>query len=648
MKKINLNWFFIFSIFFLEIIIHYACFNNFSIQYTLFFNACFALILGGISQLLPSKNINKIIFYFLILIISILYIAQLIYFKIYESFFNIFAIFMSGQVTEASDQIFWVTVDNLKFVLPCTIPFIISLLLYKKFNFEKTAKIEKKFLIGFACVYQLLGIFFVNQSDNQLISNENVYYSISNPTTSVERFGVFTFLRLDLQKNLFGVKNHNTLITNIEVNSSNIEPSLKYNKINIDWEKIIEQEKDKETKQIHQYISSLTPTKKNEYTGMFEGKNVIFILAESLYAPIISEELTPTLYKMQQEGFQFNNYYVPLYPSSTADGEYMLESGLLPIIGNTYNLINSSKNYNPYSFVNTFTPLDYKVSAYHGYTSAFYNRKQYFKNMGFEHYGFCDTNLNITCHNMHASDLDMVKNSINNFINEDSFFTYYISISGHGNYDDNNFIAKKNWDAVKDLKYSNHLKRYIASNIELDKALEYLMQKLEEAGKLEDTVFIISPDHWPYYFKTRIEELETIAGNSIYDKFELHKNSLIIYNSSMEEPIQVDKVTTNIDVLPTLLNLMGVEYDSRLLVGTDALSDSNGLVIFSDYSWISDFGKYDGKAFESNNTNINLPANYIDNINTIVNQRVAVSNFIQKNNYYKILFDAIDKQKKKR
>lgn len=643
MRKINLNWYFIFSIIFLEIIIHYACFNNISIQYTLFFNICFSLILGCISQLLPNKNINKIIFYSLILIISILYIAQLIYFKIYESFFNIFAIFMSGQVTEASDQIFWVAVDNLSLVLLCTIPFIFSLLFYKKLNFEKVNKLERNFLIVFTCIYQLLGIFYVNQSDNYLISNKNVYYSISNPTTSVERFGIFTFLRLDLQKNLFGVKNHNTLITNIEVNSSNIDPTLQYNQINIDWEKIIEQEDDKETKQIHQYFNSLTPTKKNEYTGMFEGKNVIFILAESLYAPIITEELTPTLYKMQKEGFQFNNYYVPLYPSSTADGEYMLEYGLLPIIGNTYNLIDSSKNYNPYSFVNAFTPLDYKVSAYHGYTSSFYNRKQYFKNMGFEHYGFCDTNLNITCHNMHASDLDMVKNSINNFINEDAFFTYYVSISGHGNYDDNNFIAKKNWDAVKDLEYSSHLKTYIASNIELDKALDYLMQKLEEAGKLEDTVFVISPDHWPYYFKTRMEELEPIAGNSIYDKFELHKNSLIIYNSSMEGPIPVDKVTTNIDVLPTLLNLMGIEYDSRLLVGTDALSDSNGLVIFSDYSWISDLGKYDGKEFKPNNNNINLPTNYIENINVIANQRITVSNFIQKNNYYKILFDAIDK-----
>ena len=61
----------------------------------------------------------------------------------------------------------------------------------------------------------------------------------------------------------------------------------------------------------------------------------------------------------------------------------------------------------------------------------------------------------------------------------------------------------------------------------------------------------------------------------------------------MEEPVEVDKVCSSVDVMPTLANLMGLDYDSRLLVGQDILSPSPGLVEFNDRSWISDLGRYD-------------------------------------------------------
>lgn len=582
------------------------------------------------------------------IILPFLYCAQLVYFKIYDSFFSFAAIGMAGQVTEAADQIWTVMVNNLGYLIIFWIPPILNLFFSKKiWNFEKNTLPHQLTLISVVLLFQGITLGLLQLDKNGVFSDYQLYTQVTSSIQSVERFGMLTTMKIEVEKNFLSTESSNIFLTNSPNSNYQENNEIKYNQIDIDWETIIKEETDEETKQIHQYLSSLTPTEKNSYTGMFEGKNVIFILAESLYAPAISEELTPTLYKMAQEGFQFKNYYVPLYPSSTADGEYMLEFGLLPVIGNTYNLIDSSTNYNPYSFVNTFEPLDYKVSAYHGYTSSFYNRNKYFKNMGYKEYGFCDTSLNITCYNMHASDLEMVKNSIDNYIHEESFFTYYISISGHGSYDyNNNFVARKNWKAVKDLDYSNYLKGYLAGNIELDKALEYLMSELEKADKLEDTVFVISPDHWPYYFKTRIKELEPIAGDSIYDKFKLHKNSLIIYNSSMKEPIPVEKVTTNIDVLPTLLNLMGIDFDSRLLVGTDALSNSNGLVVFSDYSWITDLGTYDGKKFTATNQETMIPEQYVEGINIITKQKLTVSSFIQKNNYYKTLFDKINSLQK--
>ena len=208
-----------------------------------------------------------------------------------------------------------------------------------------------------------------------------------------------------------------------------------------------------------------------------------------------------------------------------------------------------------------------------------------------------------------------------------------------------NFIIRQNWDYVKDLDYSNKVKGYLAGTIELDRALGYMMSELEKAGKLDDTVFVLSPDHWPYYFKTYLDELEELAGDHIYDKFELHKNTLLIYNSAMKESVKVNKLASSIDVLPTLLNLMGVDYDSRLLMGKDILSNEDNVVIFSDYSWITKMGKYDGKDFIPANSGVEIDENYIDHINSLVKQKILVSSLIQKNNYYKNLFNTLEQIK---
>ena len=120
---------------------------------------------------------------------------------------------------------------------------------------------------------------------------------------------------------------------------------------------------------------------------------------------------------------------------------------------------------------------------------------------------------------------------------------------------------------------------------------------------------------------------------------------MLIYNSAMKESVKVNKLASSIDVLPTLLNLMGVDYDSRLLMGKDILSNEDNVVIFSDYSWITKMGKYDGKDFIPANSGVEIDENYIDHINSLVKQKILVSSLIQKNNYYKNLFNTLEQIK---
>jgi len=219
------------------------------------------------------------------------------------------------------------------------------------------------------------------------------------------------------------------------------------------------------------------------------------------------------------------------------------------------------------------------------------------------------------------------------------FFSYYITLSGHLSYiKTGNKIAQKNWGLVKDLPYSDAVKSYIAGNIEVDKALQLLIERLTAAGKLDDTVIVVTSDHYPYGLKDNLEEVSKITGVDRTDSFEMYHSDLIIWNSEMKT-VKVNKVGSNPDVLPTLLNLFGIDYDSRMIIGQDLLSDSEGLVTLANRSWITDTGRYNS----TNNENISndgelLDEKYIEKINSVVDNQFKISDMILENNYYKKVF----------
>ena len=343
------------------------------------------------------------------------------------------------------------------------------------------------------------------------------------------------------------------------------------------------------------------------------------------------------MYKLASSGFDFKNYYAPLYPASTADGEFRTEWSLISSRGDTLTLYAEKDVYSPYLFINSFS--GYNQYIFHNYNGDYYNRKKYFDALGYKNFKACEYGLNLPCNSFHESDYDMVDITTEDFINSTNpFFAYYITLSGHMSYiKANNKIVQKNWDLVKDLPYSDRIKGYIASNIELDKAVELLIKRLEEANKLDDTVIIITPDHYPYGLSNdQINEVSTINRD---DDFELYRSDLIIWNNKMDKKVIVNKVGSNPDVLPTMLNLFGIEYDSRFIMGQDLLSDSEGLVVFANRSFITDTVKYDSVTDEiivKDGSPINTK--YINKINNLVDNQFKISNLILENNYYEKVF----------
>ena len=129
-----------------------------------------------------------------------------------------------------------------------------------------------------------------------------------------------------------------------------------------------------------------------------------------------------------------------------------------------------------------------------------------------------------------------------------------------------------------------------------------------------------------------MNEISTIDRN---DKFEKFHTTLIMYNPNIEKTV-VDKVISSLDILPTIYNLYGLTFDSRLLMGRDIFSNNEHIVILSDRSWITDKGKYNSVTKEfTSTTNEEIEEDYIDRINMIVNQRYGMSSLIIDNNYYK-------------
>ena len=185
---------------------------------------------------------------------------------------------------------------------------------------------------------------------------------------------------------------------------------------------------------------------------------------------------------------------------------------------------------------------------------------------------------------------------------------------------------------------SDSAKAYMACNIELDRALEYVLQELEAAGELENTVICMSGDHYPYGLDGTgaIDEL-THEGVEA-DLIEKYRSTLILWSGSMEEPVIVDKPCSSIDILPTLLNLFGLEYDSRLIIGRDILSTAPGLVPTNRRCFVSELGKYysDTDTFIPNE-GVEVSDDYVSQTYQEMQRMFTYSERILFNDYYRVL-----------
>ncbi len=411
-----------------------------------------------------------------------------------------------------------------------------------------------------------------------------------------------------------------------------------------------------------EYFSSQTPTKQNQYTGLFKDKNLIMLTAESFSYVVIDKERTPALYELANNGFVFTNYYQPDWSQSTTGGEYAAMTGLVPtwINGKTSFKVSSTKAM-PFGLGWMFRSLGYTSTAYHNNTYSYYGRSETHPNLGYDYYGFGNGLELESSGSWPASDLEMLQatigEQIENYVKDGTLFhTYYMTVSGHCDYGFSvNAMSKKNQDAVSDLDYSEPALAFLAAQMELEYALEYLLDELEAAGIADDTVIVLTADHFPYALSEDYDSDYYIELTGIDDSENLtsrYRNTLILWSGSIEEPIQVDVPCSAIDIVPTLLNLFGMEYDSRLLSGRDILApdvepgvvdSSMKIVPFVDFgygcSWITAAGTYEAytKTFTPN-PGVTVSEDYVSKVNALVQNKETYAKYLVSENYYQHVF----------
>ena len=642
----------------------------------IFCSIMISLAMGFLFSMLSSitrkKALNGWIAFFIILVICSFFAFE----HCLESEFNVYMCFDSitagagGIATEAQSSIISVIIGNWYKIIIYELPAVIYLvffLIFKKVYFMRLKAFgyiqTGIYIVALAVVLFL--VLFLNVDWNEKLAER---YDFDEATRS---FSLMLSTDMDLVYTVFG-NPYQAAFDLSDAEEAVLDEDTEYNITSIDLDELMEGITNGTILDVSEYIESLMPSEKNEYTGLFEGMNLIQITAESFTKYAIDEELTPVLYMMSTEGIIFEDYYQPLWSGSTTTGEYQILTSLLPSYG--AKSIQKTISNNMYLTIgNSLLRECYSTAAFHNGSYTYYSRYLTHPNLGYESFtanGNGMTGLSNTESSWPQSDLEMMEWIVPRYITEDTDepFAYYImTLSGHSKYDSTNWIANKNMDAVEEwaeengYDYTFATMCYFANNLELEYALEYLLEALEEADLLDNTVIVITGDHYPYslsddygynaagkltYYNVE-ENLASLYGYMPETDTDYNINSLIIWTPSLseaDEQIVVSEPVSSVDILPTLLNLFGCEFDSRLLVGRDVFAENTQpLVIFSNYSWLTEKGYYnasDGSFTPDEDVSMSDEEieEYIDEINTIVQNKKAFSQAVLDYDYYNIIY----------
>lgn len=681
----NASIFFVLIVIYFEVLFHI---NRFGADDGYLLNIIlFAIIAGCVCSVfvqLFSPKVNYIIAIVITSVLTIFYLAHFIYNSVFNNYLSIVGTIQYGN--QAADNAATVAEnigDNWLMVLLFLVPLLVVVLLSRKIcDYRRNHIAETVVLVlGIVALHFITVLALVLQNDG-LYNPYQVYEEFTSVDMAVEELGACESFVLDVRE-VFRRNGDNgepvsfvktgelpTAVAGDDqtyddgsgddigagaqstengysgslaetVTEEAVTVDVSPNVMDIDLAAIGEDSGNDTIASMCDYFNSLPPTNKNKYTGMFEGFNLIWITCEGFSGYLLEEEeYFPTISYMAENGFVFENYYQPLWYGSTLGGEYANLLGMMPNNGGYLNMTYAGSHGNDlyFSIANQLNRQGYTSIGYHDNSYDYYDRDISHPVLG---YDWRANGLGLEAQKLESgttpwpqSDLIMVQDTFDEYKDETPFNVYYLTVSGHLVYTfDGNYMAYKNKALVEELDCSETMKAYIASEYETELALSELIKDLKAAGLYENTVIVLAGDHVPY---DCMDVLSELAGKNLTDNFEEYRSKLIIFSGAMETPVKVDKVCSSIDILATVSNLMGLDYDSRLLIGQDILSDSPGIVYFPNRSYITDNYIYNSSTNEVTVKSGAVPSDdELENMNAYVANKFTAAKGICENDFWR-------------
>jgi uncharacterized protein with PQ loop repeat len=341
----------------------------------------------------------------------------------------------------------------------------------------------------------------------------------------------------------------------------------------------------------------------NAYTGISAGNNLIVILLESFEYFAIDEEVTPTLYRLfYEDGVLLDNYHSK---NKTDVSEAYALFGSYPGRGSlSYLYLDNSFPYDLPNMIRDHTEIT-EIRSFHNNVGSFYNRSIAHRAFGFDEHVDASS-MNLTDDGFWVkSDKEMMADKVEEMIPEEGgFFTYITSFVTHGGYYDRPLFEDTYADfdeigyMTGDSGWDDIVRNYMAAAVDLDQALEILFDRLEETDHLDDTTVVLFSDHQAYYYGL-CYYMKGIDGTVTADP-ELYHLPAVIYDTKLKEyrsSLGLDDVTKFVytyDLAPTILNLLGIDYNPFAYVGCDIFGDDASVAvsktggIFNDLFYTSD------------------------------------------------------------
>lgn len=563
--------------------------------FTIFWILLFVLLL----YIIKNKILKRIFSITLYLICLLMTGTQIIYSKIFSSFFTFKSILNASEAFEFKNVILqYVSSLDIFLIIIMLILLFASQINFKKIKIE-TNKVRK--MITRILIIFLFGLYFGIQmligkpSDTTnwaAFSNKrNIYNQFNDTKRAMMLCGLYEYTFKDFYVTF-------------------MKPQ------NIDITKV--------TNEISEYFKAQDKIV-SSMNGLYKDKNLILIMLENIDTWMITKESMPYLYNIQENGINFTNHYSVNYASGfTFNTEFIANVGLIPNINELRTSYSYNQNNYDYALASLFKQEGYLVNSLHKNKGQFYNRDNMHMAWGYtNHYDYSKLAFNGK-----NSDLDstIVSENLKKFIYDQKFMTFFITYSAHMPFQYSKPECQENLGEIQ-KKFKSDNEEYLCAMSQArdtDNAIKILVEELNKKNIIDNTVLIFFTDHYAYSMdKDMVQKLKNETDENL-----LTKTPFFIYDNGKNK-MKVDKVNSSLDILPTIADLFGLDYNPNIYFGESIFSDAyNGLVIFNDNSW------YDGKIYYPYKYSAQNK-DYVEKINKHINNVMYYGGRVIETDYFK-------------